>query len=61
MLDNFLDKVLRPHQREGVHFLYDCVNSRRDPKYQGAILADDMGLGWVPLLRLQYRACTAKV
>ena len=42
-------QFLRPHQRVGAQFLYDCVAGLQ--KYQheyqgfGAILADDMGLG----------------
>uniref|UniRef100_A0A182FEL9 DNA repair and recombination protein RAD54-like n=2 Tax=Anopheles albimanus TaxID=7167 RepID=A0A182FEL9_ANOAL len=44
-----LAKHLRPHQREGVAFLYECVTGMRmmDPPggYYGAILADEMGLG----------------
>ena len=39
----------RPHQREGVRFLYDCVAGLREyhPGFRGygAVLADDMGLG----------------
>ena len=42
-------QFLRPHQREGVRFLYDCVAGLREyhPGFQGygAVLADDMGLG----------------
>lgn len=40
-----LAKWLRPHQREGVQFLYECVMSLKDFPGSGAILADDMGLG----------------
>ena len=40
-----LAKWLRPHQREGVQFLYECVMSQRAFKGAGCILADDMGLG----------------
>lgn len=40
-----LAKWLRPHQREGVHFMYQCVMGLKDYKGQGVILADDMGLG----------------
>ncbi|EDS33954.1 conserved hypothetical protein [Culex quinquefasciatus] len=40
-------KHLRPHQREGVSFLYECVlgMKREDSEQFGAILADEMGLG----------------
>uniref|UniRef100_A0AAG5D5L1 DNA repair and recombination protein RAD54-like n=1 Tax=Anopheles atroparvus TaxID=41427 RepID=A0AAG5D5L1_ANOAO len=42
-----LTKHLRPHQREGVAFLYECVTGLRmvEPPGYGAILADEMGLG----------------
>ena len=40
-----LAKWLRPHQREGVQFLYECVMSLRSFEGAGCILADDMGLG----------------
>lgn len=45
VLDPRLGKLLRPHQREGVKFLYECVMGMRDYDGQGCILADDMGLG----------------
>lgn len=45
VVDPFLSKNLRPHQREGVQFLYECVMGMRDYDGEGAILADDMGLG----------------
>lgn len=36
---------LRPHQREGVQFLFECTMGLRGFDGQGCILADDMGLG----------------
>lgn len=45
VVDPLLTKHLRPHQREGVQFLYECVMGLRDFNGEGAILADDMGLG----------------
>ena len=36
---------LRPHQREGVSFVFECVHGMKDYGGKGAILADDMGLG----------------
>ena len=42
-----LAKWLRPHQREGVQFMYECVMGMRDFNGNGCILADDMGLGKV--------------
>ncbi|XP_062589715.1 DNA repair and recombination protein RAD54B-like [Saccostrea cucullata] len=45
VVDPYLSVHLRPHQREGVTFLYDCVMGFRNISGKGAILADDMGLG----------------
>jgi DNA repair and recombination protein RAD54B len=45
VVDPLLGKHLRPHQREGVKFLYECVMGMRSFNGEGAILADDMGLG----------------
>ena len=42
-----LAKWLRPHQREGVQFIYECVMGLKDFNGAGCILADDMGLGKV--------------
>ncbi|XP_073030331.1 protein CHROMATIN REMODELING 25-like isoform X3 [Primulina eburnea] len=46
MVDHMLVKYLRPHQREGVQFMFDCVSGvSSDANINGCILADDMGLG----------------
>ncbi|KAI8615559.1 SNF2 family N-terminal domain-containing protein [Chytriomyces sp. MP71] len=45
VVDPFLAVNLRPHQVEGVHFLYECVMGMKDFDGCGAILADEMGLG----------------
>ncbi|BDA44096.1 DNA repair and recombination protein RAD54B [Coccomyxa sp. Obi] len=45
VVDPYLGKHLRPHQREGVQFLYECVMGLREVGRFGAVLADDMGLG----------------
>ncbi|EXJ61740.1 DNA repair and recombination protein RAD54B [Cladophialophora yegresii CBS 114405] len=45
VLDPHVAKTLRPHQREGVKFLYECVMGLKDFDGQGCILADEMGLG----------------
>ena len=45
VVDPLLCKVLRPHQREGVKFLYDCVTGARIEGLHGCIMADEMGLG----------------
>jgi len=45
-VEDRLCKVLRPHQREGVHFVFECLTGLREGfEGQGCILADDMGLG----------------
>ena len=44
-VDNMLTRWLRPHQREGVAFLYECAMGLRGFDGAGCILADDMGLG----------------
>jgi superfamily II DNA or RNA helicase len=45
VVDPVLGAKLRPHQQIGVKFLYDCVTGEKVPGFQGAILADSMGLG----------------
>lgn len=45
VMDPHLSKVLRPHQFEGVQFLYNCVMGISNRAHRGAILADEMGLG----------------
>ncbi|KAK9862776.1 hypothetical protein WJX84_003791 [Apatococcus fuscideae] len=44
-VDAMLCKWLRPHQREGIQFMFECVAGLRQYEGQGCILADDMGLG----------------
>jgi DNA repair and recombination protein RAD54B len=39
VVDPYVAKVLRPHQREGVTFLYECVMGLRAFLGNGAILA----------------------
>ena len=45
VIDPRLAKVLRPHQVEGVKFMYRCVTGMIDEMAQGCIMADEMGLG----------------
>ncbi len=45
VVDPHLSKYLRPHQREGVKFLYRCVTEMNEREGRGGILADEMGLG----------------
>lgn len=44
-VDNCITRVLRPHQRLGIVFMYECILGMRKSEYYGAILADEMGLG----------------
>lgn len=45
VIDPYLGRHLRPHQREGVSFMYECVMGLKSPEHLGCILADEMGLG----------------
>lgn len=45
VLDPRLAKVLRPHQVEGVKFMYRCTTGLVDENAGGCIMADEMGLG----------------
>ncbi|KAJ4716327.1 protein CHROMATIN REMODELING 25 [Melia azedarach] len=45
-VDPLLVRFLRPHQREGVQFMFECVSGLCSAaNIYGCILADDMGLG----------------
>ncbi|PRW57845.1 DNA repair and recombination RAD54B [Chlorella sorokiniana] len=45
VVDPYIGRNLRPHQVEGVRFLYEATMGLRTPGMQGCILADEMGLG----------------
>ncbi|GLC51026.1 hypothetical protein PLESTB_000458000 [Pleodorina starrii] len=45
VIDPYLGRHLRPHQEEGVRFMYDAVMGLSTPDKTGCILADEMGLG----------------
>lgn len=45
VIDPKLSKILRPHQREGVIFLYRCTAGLVHANAKGCIMADEMGLG----------------
>lgn len=45
VIDPRLGKVLRPHQVEGVKFMYRCATGMTDENAHGCIMADEMGLG----------------
>ena len=42
VVEPFLAKFMREHQRQGVQFMYDCVTGIRPADGLGCILADDM-------------------
>ncbi|RWS31309.1 DNA repair and recombination protein RAD54-like protein [Leptotrombidium deliense] len=45
VVDPHLSRILRPHQREGIKFMYDCVTGKQIENSFGCIMADEMGLG----------------
>ncbi|EPE03378.1 dna repair and recombination protein rad54 [Ophiostoma piceae UAMH 11346] len=45
VIDPRLARILRPHQIEGVKFMYRCTTGMIDEKANGCIMADEMGLG----------------
>ncbi|XP_015782162.1 DNA repair and recombination protein RAD54-like [Tetranychus urticae] len=45
VVDPVLGRILRPHQREGVKFMFDCVTGKQIEGSYGCIMADEMGLG----------------
>ncbi|KAF8496056.1 putative RAD54-DNA-dependent ATPase of the Snf2p family [Hysterangium stoloniferum] len=45
VIDPRLSKVLRPHQVEGVKFLYRCTTGMLVDNQYGCIMADEIGLG----------------
>ncbi|KAF8710481.1 SNF2 protein, partial [Rhizoctonia solani] len=45
VIDPKLGKILRPHQIEGVKFLYRCTTGMTVDNQYGCIMADEMGLG----------------
>ncbi|KAK6458558.1 helicase [Scheffersomyces xylosifermentans] len=45
LIDPLLAVKLRPHQVDGVIFLYECLMGFRDYDGKGCLLADEMGLG----------------
>ncbi|CAI4225239.1 unnamed protein product [Auanema sp. JU1783] len=45
VVDPVVGGILRPHQRDGVKFMYDCVTGVNIQDFHGCIMADEMGLG----------------
>ncbi|KAH9994001.1 P-loop containing nucleoside triphosphate hydrolase protein [Russula vinacea] len=46
VIDPILARRLRPHQVEGIKFMYDCVMGLRKHEGQGCILADEMSASY---------------
>ena len=44
VVDPYISRRLRPHQRDGIKFVFDCVMGKHGAG-KGCILADEMGLG----------------
>lgn len=44
-IDPNLESKLRPHQQEGINFMFECILGVGDFEGSGCILADEMGLG----------------
>lgn len=42
VVDPVVGNILRPHQREGVRFMYECVTGAKGD-FQGCIMADEVG------------------
>ena len=50
VVDPFIGRHLRPHQRDGVRFMYECVVGLRrggasGSIHKGCLLAHEMGMG----------------
>ena len=45
VVDPHVGGKMRPHQREGVQFMFEAVMGMRDPQHRGCMLCDAMGLG----------------
>lgn len=39
----YIASKLRPHQKDGVKFMYECVMGMRSKSFLGCLLADEMG------------------
>nr|APC23178.1 RAD54B DNA helicase splice variant [Physcomitrium patens] len=45
VVDPYIASKLRPHQKDGVMFMYECIMGLRSNSFCGCLLADEMGLG----------------
>ncbi|KAG0589830.1 hypothetical protein KC19_1G051700 [Ceratodon purpureus] len=45
VVDPYIASKLRPHQKDGVKFMYECIMGLKSKSYCGCLLADEMGLG----------------
>jgi SNF2 family DNA or RNA helicase len=44
-IDGFIACKLRPHQQEGLVFMFECMSGIRNEAFTGCVLCDGMGLG----------------
>ena len=44
-IEKMLEMNLKPYQKQGVKFMFECITGLKTPGIQGCILADAMGLG----------------
>ena len=62
MVDPMLTRWLRPHQREGVAFMFECVTGIKGFEGRGCLLADDVSFffRFFPLLEEETKTHTSK-
>jgi len=62
MVEMFLAKHLRQHQRDGVQWMYNAVMGIASKNQEGCILADSMGLGkTLQVSRMLYSRCAPSI
>lgn len=54
VVDPVVGNILRPHQREGVKFMYDCVTGAKGD-FQGCIMADEVNAMFFLSLLINFR------
>lgn len=60
VVDPYLGRTLRPHQVQGVSWMYECTMGLRQAGRSGAILADEMGAPPL-LLAIRLLICCVQV
>ena len=38
VVDPMLSRIVRPHQREGIVFMYECITGLRVPEHYGCVM-----------------------